>query len=61
LLEIERSVQENVKRVLVSVETEGGAQTEAIQASRKKLHECTALVWQTLSPADKVAGATGGR
>jgi len=61
LLEIERSVQENVKRVMVSGETEGGAQTEAIPASLKKLHECTALVQQTLLPADKVAGAAGGR
>jgi hypothetical protein len=60
LLEIERSVQENVKRLMVSAETQG-ARTEAIQASLKKLHDCTALVQQTLSPADKVAGATGGR
>jgi hypothetical protein len=58
LLEIDRSVQENVKRVMAS---EGSAQTEAIQASLKKLHDCTALVQQTLSPADKVAGASGGR
>jgi hypothetical protein len=61
LLEIERSVQENVKRVLASVETEGGTQTEAIQTSLKKLHDCTALVRQTLSPVDKVVGASGGR
>jgi len=60
LLEIERSVQENVKRVL-SAETTAGAQTEAIQASLKKLHDCTALVQQTLLPANKVTGATSGR
>jgi hypothetical protein len=61
LLEIERSVQENVKRVLASVETEGSSQTEAVQASLKKLNDCTALVRQMLSPGEKVAGATGGR
>jgi hypothetical protein len=61
LLEIERSVQENVKRVLASVEAEGGTQGEAIQASLKKLNDCTALVRQTLSPGEKVAGATGSR
>lgn len=59
LLEIERSVEENVKRVLGSAETDGNP--EAIQASLKKLHESTALVQQTLAPADKVAGATSGR
>lgn len=59
LLEIERSVQENVKRVLATLE--GGAQSEAIQTSLKKLHDCTALVRRTLSPADRVIGATGGR
>jgi hypothetical protein len=61
LLEIERSVQENVRRVLSSVEAEGGNQTDAIQASLKKLNDCTAMVRQTLSPGEKVAGATGGR
>ena len=61
LLEIERSVQENVRRVLASVDSEGGAPSEAMQASLKKLHDCTALVQQTLAPADKVASATGGR
>jgi hypothetical protein len=61
LLEIDRSVQENVKRVLVSVETEGGGQTGEIRTSLKKLDDCIAQVQQTLSPADKVAGATGGR
>jgi hypothetical protein len=60
LLEIERSVQENVKRVMESANTEGSSQTEVIQASLKKLHDCTALVQQTLSPSGKVAGATGG-
>ncbi len=60
LLEIERSVQENVKRVMVSAETQG-APTEAIQASLKKLYDCTALVQQTLSPAEKVAGVSSGR
>jgi hypothetical protein len=59
LLEIERSVQENVRRVLSSVE--GGNQAEVIQASLKKLNDCTAMVRQTLSPGEKVAGATGGR
>jgi hypothetical protein len=58
LLEIERSVGENVKRVMTP---EDGAQNQVIQASLKKLHDCTALVRQTLSPADKVAGASGGR
>jgi hypothetical protein len=61
LLEIERSVQENVKRVMASATTEGSAQTEALQASLQKLHDCTVLVQQTLSPTGKVAGATGGR
>lgn len=61
LLEVERSLQENVKRVLASAETENGTQAAAIQASLKKLHNCTALAQQTLSPAEKVAGATGGR
>lgn len=60
LLEIERRVQENVKRVMVSAETQG-MPTEGIQASLKRLHDCTAQVQQTLSPAEKVAGATGGR
>ncbi len=59
LLEIGRSVQENVKRV--SAETDGGAQIEAIHVSLKKLHDCTALVQKTLLPADKVASATSGR
>jgi len=58
LLEIERSVHENVKRVLTEAD---GGQAEAIQASLRKLHDCTVLVRQTLSPAEKVAGATGGR
>jgi hypothetical protein len=60
LLEIERSVQENVKRIMQSPEGQG-AQSEAIQASLKKLHDCTALVRQTLSSAEKVAGASSGR
>jgi hypothetical protein len=61
LLEIERSAQENVKRVMESAETEGGVQAEAIRASLKKLHDCTAEVRQTLSPTDKVVRASGGR
>jgi len=61
LLEIERSVRENVKRVLVSAETEGGIQSEDLQASLQKLHDCTARVQQALLPDEKVAGATGGR
>ncbi|MGH9499248.1 MAG: hypothetical protein ACRD3L_08910 [Terriglobales bacterium] len=60
LLEIERSVQENVKRVMVSAETQG-APTEAIQASLKKLHDCTALVQRTLAPPEKVVGISSGR
>jgi hypothetical protein len=58
LLEIERSVQENVKRISVEAQN---TQTEAIQASLKKLHDCTALVQKTLASAEKVAGATSGR
>jgi hypothetical protein len=58
LLEIERSVQENVKRVAASVEA---PQSGAIQASLQKLHDCTALVRQTLSPADKVTSTSSGR
>jgi hypothetical protein len=61
LLEIERSVQANVKRVMGSGSTEDGAQIETVQASLKKLQDCTALVQQTLAPADKVARAVGGR
>jgi len=60
LLEIERSVQENVKRVLASAETEG-VPTEALQASLKKFLDCTALVQHRLSSPDKVAGARSGR
>jgi hypothetical protein len=60
LLEIERSVQENVKRVL-SAEPESGAQAEAMPASLKRLHDCTALVRQTLLPTNKVSGASSGR
>jgi hypothetical protein len=60
LLEIERSVQENVKRVMVSAESQGLA-IEAMQASLKKLCDCTGLVQATLSPTEKVAGASGGR
>jgi hypothetical protein len=59
LLEIERSVQENVKRVLES-EPQDGAQTAAMQASLKKFHDCTTLVQETLWATDKVAGASGG-
>lgn len=58
LLEIARSVQENVKRVMTSPEMQG---TDAVPASLKKLHDCTDLVQQTLLPADRVAGASGGR
>jgi len=60
LLEIERSVEENVKRVMASSETQG-APTEAMQASLKKLYDCTALVQRTLSPPEKVVGISSGR
>jgi hypothetical protein len=60
LLEIERSVQENVKRVMVSAESQS-ASTETMQASLKKLHDCISLVQATLSPAEKVAGVSSGR
>jgi hypothetical protein len=61
LLVIERSVQENVKRVMAPADPEGAGQTEAIQTSLNKLHDCTAQVLQTLAPAEKVVGAAGSR
>lgn len=60
LLEIERSVRENVKRVLVSAESEG-VEAGDLQESLQKLYDCTARAQQALLPEEKVAGATGGR
>jgi hypothetical protein len=60
LLEIERSVHENTGRVITSAKQQGDASGVAtLQASQKKLNECSDLVLKTLSakPAEKVAGA----
>jgi len=57
LLEIQRAVNEQANAALESAQ--GGGEAEAIQASLKKLRECTERVLKTLSvkPAGKVAAA----
>jgi hypothetical protein len=63
LLEIERTVRENTERLLASLQPQGPAtDAETVQASQKKLNDCSALVLKTLSakPAEKVAGAASG-
>ncbi|MGA8151625.1 MAG: hypothetical protein WB952_11795 [Terriglobales bacterium] len=64
LLEIERSVSPPAERLLDLTRQNGDAQdVEAIEASLKKLHDCTAQVLKTLTtkPAEKVVGATSGK
>jgi hypothetical protein len=60
LLEIERSVSPPAERVTDLARQNGSAaDVTAIEASLKKMHDCTALVLKTLTakPAEKVAGA----
>jgi hypothetical protein len=64
LLEIERGVSPPAERVLELAQQNGTAKdAEAIAASLKKLHECTAQVLKTLTakPAEKVVGASSGK
>jgi len=62
LLEIERRVVENGKRMISSAKQAGSlAVSETLQASLSKLQECTERVLKTLSPAEKVAGAGSGK
>jgi hypothetical protein len=60
LLEVERTVHENTGRVITSAKQQGAAKdVETLQASQKKLNDCSALVLKTLTvkPAEKVVGA----
>ena len=60
VLEIERGVHETTGRVITSAKQQGDASAvETLQASQKKLNECSDLVLKTLSakPAEKLAGA----
>lgn len=61
LLEIERTVKESAERVLALARKHGaGGETEALQLSLKKLHDCSALVQAmlTASADPKAASAT---
>ena len=64
LLEIERSVSPPAERVVEFAKQNGAAKdVEAIEASLKKLHDCTAQALKTLTakPAEKVVGAGSGK
>ena len=60
LLEIERSVQENVKRLLASLEGNAGA-ADALNESLHKLRDCAALVQRALGAGSKASGAGSTR
>jgi hypothetical protein len=60
LLKIEHSVHENTGRVISSAKQQGDTSgVETLQASQRKLNECSDLVLKILSakPAEKVVGA----
>lgn len=60
LLEVEHSIHENTGRVISLAKQQGAAKNvEILQASQKKLNECSALVLKTLTakPAEKVNAA----
>jgi len=64
LLEIERSVHENTGRVITSAKQQGVAtDVETLQASQRKLNDCSALVLKTLTakPTEKTAGAASAK
>lgn len=64
LLEIERTVHESTGRVISSAKQQGhpGA-VETLQASQKKLNDCSELALKTLTakPAEKVVSAVSGK
>ena len=64
LLEVERSVHENTGRVITAAKQQGSpAGVETLQASQRKLNDCSALVLKALTakPAEKVVGAGSGK
>lgn len=64
MLEIERQVHENTGRVISLAKQQGAASSvETLQASQKKLNDCSDLVLKTLTakPAQKVLGAVTGK
>lgn len=64
MLEIERQVHENTGRVISLAKQQGAASSvETLQASQKKLNDCSDLVLKTLTakPAEKVLGAVTGK
>jgi hypothetical protein len=64
LLEVARGVHEDTGRVIAAAKQQGDASgVERLQASQKKLNECSELVLKTLTakPSEKVAGAGSGK
>lgn len=64
LLEIERTAHESTGRVIAIAKQQGNtAAVESLQASQKKLNDCSELVLKTLSakPAEKAASAVTGK
>lgn len=64
LLEIERRAHEGTGRVISSAKQQGNpAAVETLQASQKKLNDCSELALKTLSakPTEKAAGAVSGK
>ena len=64
LLEIVRTVHENTGRVITLAKQQGSAASvETLQASQKKLNDCSELVLKILSakPAEKKLGASSGK
>jgi hypothetical protein len=64
LLEVEGSVHENTGRVITAAKQQGAANdVETLQASQKKLNDCSALVLKALTakPAEKVVAAGSGK
>jgi hypothetical protein len=64
LLEVERMVHENTGRAISAAKQQGAAKdVETLQASQKKLNECSDAVLKTLTakPAEKVVGAGSGK
>ena len=60
LLEVEGSVHESTGRVITAAKQQGwAADVETLQASQRKLNDCSALVLKALTakPAEKVVGA----
>jgi hypothetical protein len=64
LLEVEGNVHENTGRAITAAKQQGSAaDVETLQASQKKLNDCSALVLKALTakPAEKAVGAGGGK